>query len=174
MARMNWKDLWSRAWVRNTAFWAFLVLLYVVFGIEDWGRDLVGYQAEASFQPSSRYVARLLELPPGHPDFVAQADWVEAIKWAGNRISNLEYKGDASDGNTVVLTFVRQHRLLRLRDDVQVRLRFDGSRAVIDGNSEARLHIGDLGRNPGTLRRFFFELEDVIAESNLNPQIGFR
>ena len=103
MARMNWKDLWSRAWVRNTAFWAFLVLLYVVFGIEDWGRDLVGYQAEASFQPSSRYVARLLELPPGHPDFVAQADWVEAIKWAGNRISNLEYKGDASDGNTVVL-----------------------------------------------------------------------
>ena len=170
---MNIRDWWARGWVRTATFWVGVIVAYTLVGINDWSRDWVEYRAESTFAPQTSDISSLLELPPGHPDFVSTKDWSQAVRWAGNRISNLELTGEASDGETIVFSFVRTHRLLRLKDDVIIRVRLEGRRAVIDGRSEARLHIGDLGRNPGTLRRLYAELEDVVAESNLNPRIGF-
>ena len=101
------------------------------------------------------------------------AEWSHAVQWAGNRVKNLDFKGEASDGDSLVLSFVRTHRLLRLKDDVTVRIRRDGRETTIQTHAKARLGIGDLGRNPKTIRRLYAELEDVLAESNLVSSIGF-
>jgi uncharacterized protein (DUF1499 family) len=71
------------------------------------------------------------------------------------------------------LKFVRTHRLLRIRDDLTVRIEVKGRKQTIETHSAARLGIGDLGRNPRNIRRLYSELEDVLAESNLVSAIGF-
>jgi len=115
----------------------------------------------------------LLAAPPGHPSHVSMSEWSAAVQWAGKRIKNLEFSGEVSDRDTLILTFVRTHRLLRLRDDVTVRVTRVGAGQTIETHSKARLGIGDLGRNPKTIRRLYAELEDVLGESNLVSAIGF-
>ncbi len=126
-----------------------------------------------TFEPQQRRVAHLLAAPPGHPNHVSLSEWSAAVQWAGKRIKNLEFAGEAANEDTLILKFVRTHRLLRLRDDVTVRVTRVGTDQQIETHAKARLGIADLGRNPKTIRRLYAELEDVLGESNLVTAIGF-
>ncbi len=88
---------------------------------------------------------------------------VEAVKWAAARIRDVEYVGETSDGNKTLLLFVRTHRVLRIKDDIVIHVEDQGSRRLVGGAAESRLHVGDLGRNPRSLKRFHAELAAVLA-----------
>jgi hypothetical protein len=61
------------------------------------------------------------------------------------------------------ILFVRTHRLLRLRDDIVIRIEDLGERRQITGVSRSRFDaVGDLGGNPRNLRRFLIEFRDVL------------
>ena len=170
---MNWSDPKTKSRLTTAGIWAAIVLAYILIGIDDWGRDWVEHEAELPFEPMNRHVARALAEPPSRPGHVTLAEWSDAVQWAGKRIKNLEFAGEASDGDTHILKFVRTHRLLRLKDDVTVRIASNGREHSIETHAAARLHVGDLGRNPRTIRRLYAELEDIVAESNLVSGIGF-
>jgi len=170
---VNWKDPKIRKRLKTVGIWATILLVYVLLGIDDWGRDWVQHEATQRFEPANRHVAGLLDMPPGHPGRVSLAEWSDAVQWAGNRIKNLKFTGEAADGDTRVLKFVRTHRLLRIKDDVTVRIERSGREQTIETHSAARLGIGDLGRNPRNIRRLYAELEDILVESNLVTSVGF-
>ena len=170
---MNWKDPKTRKRLKTAGVWAAIFVAYILIGIDDWGRDWVEHEATLRFVPHERRVGNLLLAPPGHPGHVSMSEWSDAVQWAGNRIKNLDFSGEVSDQDTVILKFVRTHRLLRIKDDVTVRITRDGTGQAIETHSAARLGIGDLGRNPRNIQRLYAELEDVLAESNLISAIGF-
>ena len=170
---MNWSDPKTKKNLKTAGIWAAVGIAYVLLGIDDWGRDWVAYEATLRFDPKNRHVARALAEPPSRPDHVSLTEWSQAVQWAGKRVKNLEFGGEAADGDTRILTFVRTHRLLRLKDDVTVRITRNGLQHAIETHSAARFHVGDLGRNPRTIRRLYAELEDIVAESNLVSAIGF-
>ena len=170
---MNWSDPKTKKRLKTAAIWVAIVIAYILIGIDDWSRDWVEHEATLRFEPTNRRVGQLLAAPRGHPNHVSMSQWSDAVQWAGNRIKNLEFAGEVSDDDTLILTFVRTHRLLRLRDDVTVRVTRVGAERRIETHSKARLGIGDLGRNPKTIRRLYDELEDVLSESNLVSAIGF-
>ena len=170
---MNWSDPKTRKRLKTLGVWAAILIAYVLIGIDDWGRDWVEHEATLRFEPTNRYVANLFVLPHGHPNRVSLSEWSDAVQWAGNRIKNLRFSGEAADGDTLILKFVRTHRLLRVKDDVTVRIERNGGEQTIETHSAARLRIGDLGRNPRNIRRLYSELEDVLGESNLVSAIGF-
>jgi hypothetical protein len=87
---------------------------------------------------------------------------VEAVRQAAFRIGNLDYVGEVADGDRVQLVFVRTNRILRLKQDVVIRIRDVNGRRVVTGESRSRLGVGDLGGNPRTLRRILIELKDVL------------
>lgn len=135
---------------------AALLLVWVLLQIEDWGRDLTGYRAQTSPEASDPLL-RPLERPEPADELV------EAIKWAAFRVPNVRYVGETSDGDTTLVLFVRTHRLLRIKDDIVVRVEDQGSRRLVSGAAESRLHVGDLGRNPRSLRRLSAELLAVLG-----------
>ncbi len=167
-----WSDPKVKHRVRTAGIWAALLVAYILIGIDDWGRDWVEHEATLRFEPQQPRVARLLAAPPGHPNHVSISEWSAAVQWAGKRIKNLDFAGEAADDDTLILKFVRTHRLLRLRDDLTVKVTRVGSEQRIETHAKARLGIADLGRNPKTIRRLYAELEDVLAESNLVSAIG--
>ena len=169
---MNWSDPATKRRLRTAGIWATIIIAYVLIGIGDWSRDWVEHEATLRFEPTHARVGQLLVAPPGHPNHVSMSEWSDAVQWAGKRIKNLEFSGEISDGNSLILKFVRTHRLLRLRDDVTVRVERIGRETTIETHSKARLRIGDLGRNPRNIRRLHTELEDVLDESNLVSAIG--
>ncbi len=170
---MNWSDPKVSKRLKTAGIWAAALFTYVLVGIDDWGRDWAEHEATLVFEPEQRLVEQLLAAPPGHPHHVSMSEWSDAVQWAGKRVKNLEFSGEATDGDTLILTFVRTHRLLRLKDDLTVRVTRSGSQQTIEAHSKARLAIADLGRNPKTIRRLYAELEDVLRESNLVSGIGF-
>jgi hypothetical protein len=141
--------------------WAIVAAVVVVFllaHVENWGRDFVGWKASLSDRSPD---PSLRSLTVGRP--VDQM--VAATRMAARRIGNWRYVGDAVDGDTTLMYFVRTNRLLRLKDDVTVRLTPGGRGTIVRGESVARLHVGDLGRNPRNLRRFVTELKVVLDNS---------
>ena len=174
---MNWSDPGTKKRLRTAGIWAAILIAYVLIGIDDWSRDWVEHEAMQRFEPTQTVVgtrvARLLVAPPGHPNHVSMSEWSDAVQWAGKRIKNLDFSGEVSDGDTLILKFVRTHRLLRLKDDMTVRIKIVDREQTIETHSKARLRIGDLGRNPRNIRRLHAKLEDVLGESNLVSAIGF-
>ena len=170
---MNWRDPKTKKRLRTAGIWAAIGIAYILLGIDDWSRDWVEHEATLGFEPASKSVGRLLTAPPGHPSRVSLTEWSRAVEWAGKRIKNLEFSGEIDDGDTLILKFVRTHRILRLKDDITVRIRRSGRGQTIETHAAARLGLGDLGRNPRTIRRLYAELEDILAESNLVSAIGF-
>ena len=136
---------------------AVLFLAWFVLTVDDWGRDLTGYSATIA-DGASDPALRPLRRPETTRSLVVAAEW------AGRRILDWEYIGTAGgDGNTTFVTFVRTHRLLRIRDDIRVRIEDRGNERVITGESTSRFHMGDLGRNPRNLKRWMAELRDVLG-----------
>ncbi len=149
------------SWARQHRRWiigAAAIVLFVLLYIDDWGRDLVQYEARVHAGAEDVALRPVVTNRPGW-------QMVEATKMAGRRIANWEYVGVTSDGSTTLVSFVRTHRLLRVKDDVTIRVEDRGKGSVVTGESRARLHLGDLGRNPRNLRRFIAELKIVLDGS---------
>ena len=135
-----------------------LLLVWVFLTVDDWGRDLVSHEAAITDD------AEELELRPLTTTRTS-LEMADAVKMAASRIRNWSYVGDASEGNNRLLYFVRTNRLLRLKDDVTIRIEDIGPRRRITGESIGRLGIGDLGRNPRNLQRLLDELRLVLQGS---------
>jgi hypothetical protein len=154
----------QRRGVRIAAVALLLSILFVL-QIDDWGRDLTGHSATLSAEELSESFASLTRQMQQR----TLAELTAAVRMAASRIRNWEYVGDTSDGRTVVLAFVRTHRLLRLRDDIVVRLEDRGDHRALSAESRSRLGVGDLGRNPRNLRRLLLELDAVLAGASAFP-----
>ena len=140
-----------------------LAFVWLFFTVDDWGRDLVSHEAaivESAEDPGLRPLTTTR----------TSLEMTEAVKMAARRIRNWHYVGDATEGNSHVLFFVRTNRLLRLKDDVTIRIEDTGPRRQVTGASVGRLAIGDLGRNPRNLRRLFDELRLVLQGSGYTRQ----
>jgi hypothetical protein len=148
------RDTTRRNWIRFAVAVVGLVVFMAVY-IEDWGRDFTEYEAVLSIEQVDQALEHAFRERP-----VEQL--VDGIKMAAGRIKNWQYVGEAADGNTTLVYFVRQSRLLRLRDDVILRVEDLEIRRTISGTSRARTHLGDLGRNPRNLRRLLSELTIVL------------
>lgn len=140
-----------------------ICVAWFVVTVDDWGRDLTGYSA-AITDGSDDAALRPLHRPERVRSLVVAAEW------AGRRILDWEYIGTASgDGNTTLVKFVRTHRLLRIRDDILVRIEDRGNERVITAESISRFHMGDLGRNPRNLKRVMAEMRDVLGGAQEIP-----
>ena len=134
-----------------------VLLAAFLFGyVDDWGRD---------FTTNEAFIAHDAADPTLRPleSDRSTADLLEGVLRAAGRIRNWEYVGEAGDGNTVRVLFVRTSRIWRFKDDVVIRIEDLGDRRVVTGESRSRLGIGDLGQNPRSLRRFLAELRAVLA-----------
>lgn len=147
-------DLNRRSWLKRAAVVG-AVLIFLMFSIEDWGRDFTGYEAVLSSDAHDELLRPLMVMR-------SEREMVAAVRQAAGRIRNWEFAGEATDGTTTVIHYVRQNRLLRIRDDVHVKIEDMGNSRVVQAESRARLHVGDLGRNPRNLRRFMGELHTVL------------
>ena len=76
--------------------------------------------------------------------------------------SNIEIVGEASDGDSTLVMFVRTSRLFRFKDDITMRIEDQGRERVVTGESRSRVGKGDLGQNPRNLRRLMTELRAVL------------
>lgn len=132
------------------------VFLFVY--IDDWGRDFIEWQTSITAGAADPTLRPLVTDRP-----VDQI--LEGVKMAAGRIRNWEYVGDAVDGSMTLVYFVRTNRVLRVKDDITIRIEDRGKGTIVSGDSLAQLHIGDLGRNPRNLRRFLSELEIVLEGS---------
>jgi len=145
---------WSR--LARAAAIAAVVLILAFVSVDDWSRDFTQYEAAISPSHSDPALRPVLSQRP-------TPDLLSAVKAAARRIRNWEYVGEAVDGETTLILFVRVNRLFRWKDDVTVRIEDLGSRRQVTAGSRSRLRVGDLGRNPRSLRRFREELEAVLA-----------
>ena len=151
---MNERDRRRRNRIRlGLAAVAAAVLLF--WHIEDWGRDFIAHEAEIALYSEDPRLQPLYSTRP-------TGELVEAIRRAGLRIGNWEHVGEVVDGDSTQVLFVRTHRLLRLKDDIRMRIDDLGDRRRVTGESRSRLAVGDLGRNPRNLRRVLRELRSVL------------
>jgi len=128
-----------------------------LFGyVDDWSRD---------FTTNEAFIAHDAEDPELRPLIASRsvAEMNEAVRRAASRIRDWEYVGEAGDGNTTRIVFVRTSRIWRFKDDVVIRVEDLGDRRVVTGEARSRIGFGDLGQNPRTLRRFLAELRAVLA-----------
>jgi len=139
------------------------LVLFLAFYVEDWGRDFTSHTAEISADESRAYLRPLLATPRSAPQMV------EAAKMAASRIRNWQFNGTSVTGDTTSLIFVRTNRLLRIKDDITIRLEDRGNEWALTGESASRWEIGDLGRNPRNLKRFLLELQAVGVGSAHDP-----
>jgi len=146
---------------RQALYAAIAVILLLVVTIDDWGRDFTETRAEIS-----------QDAPDTLRPFVSDrsaAELEHAVIWAARRIGSWELVGVVGEESGRTLMFVRTQRLFRLHDDIVVRIEDRGSERVVTATSEARLKVGDLGRNPRNLRRLIHEMQDVLAGATSRP-----
>jgi len=135
------------------------LLAIVALQVDDWGRDLRSHEAAIHEGATD---ARLRPLRSERPT----DQLVLAVRAAAKRIRDWEYTGEARDGGTVSILFVRTLRLLRIQDDIVIRIEDRGDHRLVTGISTSRLELADLGRNPRNLRRLLSELRAVLAGAN--------
>jgi len=144
-----------------------LIVFFLLY-IDDWSRDFTTNEAFITEDSADRSLRA--------PQYtLTTTEMIEAVRSAAGRIRNWEYVGEAGDGESVQLLFLRTSRILRFKDDVIIRIERRGGRSVVTGESRSRIGFGDLGQNPRTLRRFLAELQDVWAGSEpyrkANPEL---
>jgi hypothetical protein len=147
--------------LRFSVYGVAALAVFLMLNIDDWGRDFVGTRARIA-DDSTEALQPLVS--PRSSDELEHAIW-----WAAKRIGSWEFVGTAGGENNRTLLFVRQSPLLRLRDDIVVRIEDRGNERVVTALSVARLKVGDLGRNPRNLRRLLTELRDVLDGAAPRP-----
>jgi len=148
-----------RRWLAVAGALAVIAAALIVH-IDDWTRDFVSYEAVIAADSGDSRLAPLVSDRPAD-------DLALALRWAAFRIPDWELVGESTDGNTTLVLFVRTKRLLRLKDDIAIRIEDRGGRRVVTGESRSRLHIGDLGRNPRNLHRILTELRSVLEGADV-------
>jgi len=147
-----------QSWLSRVPRWVLVLAAlvgFVVLSVDDWSRDLTAHQAEISalaLDDSLRPISSTRSTD----------DVVEAVRWAGRRIRNWEHRGEVENDDETLVLFVRTNRLLRIKDDITIRVKNHGDRREVSGESVSRLAVGDLGRNPRNLRRLLAELRAVL------------
>ena len=138
--------------------WGLAGLVFLFVYVEDWGRDWTTWEAEISAGAEDPGLRPLTSRRP--PD-----QMVDAVKMAARRIRNWDYVGEAANEDVTLVYFVRTNRLLRIKDDVTIRIERRSGETFVGGDARSRWHVGDLGRNPRSLRRFLAELRVVLDGS---------
>ena len=144
----------SRPWLPWTI--GAIVVLGLFVAIDDPSRDFTDHVA--SISESARDPRLRPRVYPFPSDELEQA-----VERAARRIKNWEYIGTAElDGATQVV-FERTSRVLKLKDDVVLRVEPLAQGSRLTGESRSRLEWGDLGQNPRNLRRILEELDAVLG-----------
>jgi uncharacterized protein (DUF1499 family) len=134
---------------------AALLALFLFGYIDDWSRDFTRNHAAISPEAMDEALRPLVSS-------LSTADLVEAAKRAAGRIRTWEHIGEAAEGNTTLVLFVRTSRIWRFKDDIIIVIENLGSERLVSGKSASRIGIGDLGQNPRNLRRFLSEFRAVL------------
>ncbi len=143
-----------RSWWKLLAI-AGAVVLFLLLTVEDWRRDFTASRAEITRQERDPTLRPLVSLRTSE-------ELVVALEWAARRLGSWSFSGTARDGDDTYVTFVRTHPLLRVEDEIRMRVRDLGRRRVVLGESRSRWAVGDLGRNRRNLRNLRAELLDVL------------
>jgi hypothetical protein len=146
----------KRRWVRWALAAGSLLALFVV--IDDPGRDFTTNHAAIADDSADPALKPLVF------DRTA-AELVEAPRLAARRIKNWEYIGTARIDNAATVVFERTGRVLRIKDDIIIRVEDLGQRCRLTGESRSRTRFGDLGQNPRNLRRILSELAVVLDDT---------
>lgn len=144
-------------------FWVFpivaivLSILAVAFAIvslyiDDWQRDFVTSTAATVDEPHAALAAHRSDLPPAELANHTIAVVGHLPRW---RLVKL----DEGHGE-VTIRFVHATPLLRLKDDITVRISPDNGGSVLRAESKSRLLKGDFGQNPRNLRELLAALDD--------------
>jgi len=139
---------------------AALLALFLFGYIDDWSRDFTRNNAAISLEAKDEALRPLVST-------LSTADLVEAARRAAGRIRTWEHIGDAAEGNTTIVLFVRTSRIWNFKDDIIIVIENLGSERLVSGKSASRLGIGDLGQNPRNLRRFLAEFRAVLKGAGL-------
>jgi hypothetical protein len=132
------------------------LLALCLFGfIDDWSRDFTRNDAAISPDAKDETLRPLISTR-------STADLVEAARAAAGRIRTWDHIGQAVEGNTTLVLFVRTSRIWKFKDDIIIIIEDLGSERMVSGKSASRVGVGDLGQNPRNLRRFLAELRAVL------------
>jgi len=152
---------------RRRLRWALVgaaLLAWLVLAVDDWGRDFTSDYAEVSAEAAET------DLRPLASERSVR-ELATAVRWAARRIGGWEHTGDSFEDDAATVLLVGRSPVLRLADDIVVRIVDRGGQRIVTASSGSRrsLWIGDLGRNPRNLRRLFAELRDVLDGSTRRP-----
>jgi uncharacterized protein (DUF1499 family) len=137
---------------------AALVAFFLFGYVDDWSRDFTRNSAEISPEAED---AGLRPVVTG----LSTDDAIEACLRAAGRIRTWEHIGNAGEGNTYLILFLRTSRIWKFKDDIIIVIDDLGNERMITGKSASRLGIGDLGQNPRNLKRFLAELRAVLENA---------
>jgi uncharacterized protein (DUF1499 family) len=135
---------------------AALLLLFLFGYIDDWSRDFNTNIASIAPDSDDDTLRPLVSE-------LSRDDLIEAVRRAAGRIRTWQYIGEAEEGDTTLVLFLRTSRIWRFKDDIIIVIEDLGKTRMISGKSASRIGIGDLGQNPRNLRRFLAELKAVLT-----------
>lgn len=129
--------------------------------IEDWSRDLTTNYAETS---DEHVDARLRSIRTDR----STEEVVAAVGECVNELPRWTWKAgtppsERGDGDAVKLELVRTTRLMRFRDDIEVRIERTEAGTVVHASSRSRVGKGDLGQNPRNLRELLDKLRARLS-----------
>jgi uncharacterized protein (DUF1499 family) len=150
----------KRRWVPWTLAAIVLLVLFVV--VDDPARDFTENRAVMTEHSEDPLLRPLVFERPA-------AELIDATLQAAERIKNWEYIGTAQIDDASTVVFERTSRVMRLKDDIIIRIEDRGERCRVTGESRSRTSFGDLGQNPRNLRRIVTELFVVLEDHDSAP-----
>ncbi|MCE9527096.1 MAG: DUF1499 domain-containing protein [Planctomycetales bacterium] len=142
------------------AFALLVGLTWLLFTIDDWGRDFTTNYAATSAaakNPSLRPVDAGL----------SPRDAAKLVVSAAKQIPGWESASTEELGDEIVLRLVRTTKLMRFKDDITVHIRpaSDGNipaKCEISAESKSRIGKGDFGQNPRNLAELMDKVRSLL------------
>lgn len=128
-------------WLRRGIIVTGLLAVWLFFTIDDWSRDLTTNTAELT---DSDYPILQERLRLWSPEEAAAG-----VKMAATRIPSWSWIGDASEGETRLVTFERKSKIFRFKDDITVRIEPTVNRPVVSASSASGSASGISARTRG-------------------------
>jgi uncharacterized protein (DUF1499 family) len=94
----------------------------------------------------------------------------EAVKAAAGRLSRFTFLGSGRGPGGSEVHYVASTLVLRLKDDVNVRIRREGGKTKVTVRSKSRMGTMDFGQNARNVRELLGELDREMGSQNSPPQ----